>query len=374
MSGARPRTAVADGQARVESEIELVQPTGSRSYATFRLAGQPAIAELQTQDVSRAGERIRVRHQFASRGPVRCRYGKGFARMSAMTDANESVEPSRAVKLCGTEEIDPPSRKLAAGPLTVELENGQLRYVALRRRRGASRHSLSGSRRELGNIHAADQRSVGQGRSRTASPSSTERSAPTPSSGLSTRRASPGRATARSPSTPLRRRETDFVTNRTGFVVLHPPGSPGRGSRSRMSTVARRRPAFPSGSVRSQPVFDIRALSHEVGAWTVGDLPHGRRRVRDGGPAQLDRRLIQDLRAASRVALGIHARQREPARAVRALVVHGTRRRRRRADTRRSRSRSNWVETFRFGCPNSASRCRTMRSKRRPPPLTPCVR
>jgi multiple sugar transport system ATP-binding protein len=51
---------VADGQARVESEIELVQPTGSRCYATFRLAGQPAIAELQTQDVTRAGERIQV--------------------------------------------------------------------------------------------------------------------------------------------------------------------------------------------------------------------------------------------------------------------------------------------------------------------------
>jgi multiple sugar transport system ATP-binding protein len=49
---------VADGQARVESQIELVQPTGSRSYATFRLAGQPAIAELQPQDVGRAGERI----------------------------------------------------------------------------------------------------------------------------------------------------------------------------------------------------------------------------------------------------------------------------------------------------------------------------
>ena len=51
---------VVDGQARVETEIELIQPTGSRSYATFRLAGQPAIAELQTQDVARAGERIQV--------------------------------------------------------------------------------------------------------------------------------------------------------------------------------------------------------------------------------------------------------------------------------------------------------------------------
>jgi len=51
---------VPDGEARVESVIELLQPTGSRTYATFRLAGQPAIAELQTQDVSRAGERIQV--------------------------------------------------------------------------------------------------------------------------------------------------------------------------------------------------------------------------------------------------------------------------------------------------------------------------
>ena len=49
-----------DGHARVESKIELVQPTGSRSYATFRLAGQPAIAELQAHDVSRAGERVQV--------------------------------------------------------------------------------------------------------------------------------------------------------------------------------------------------------------------------------------------------------------------------------------------------------------------------
>jgi multiple sugar transport system ATP-binding protein len=50
----------ADGHARVESVIELVQPTGSRSYATFRLAGQLAMAELQAHDVGQAGERIHV--------------------------------------------------------------------------------------------------------------------------------------------------------------------------------------------------------------------------------------------------------------------------------------------------------------------------
>jgi multiple sugar transport system ATP-binding protein len=47
-----------DGYARIEAAIELVQPTGSRSYATFRLTGQPVMGELQAHDVSRPGERI----------------------------------------------------------------------------------------------------------------------------------------------------------------------------------------------------------------------------------------------------------------------------------------------------------------------------
>jgi multiple sugar transport system ATP-binding protein len=48
------------GAVRIEATIELVQPTGSRSYATFRLAGQPLLAELQAHDVSRPGERIPI--------------------------------------------------------------------------------------------------------------------------------------------------------------------------------------------------------------------------------------------------------------------------------------------------------------------------
>ena len=40
-------------------------------------------------------------------------------------------EASRAVKLCGTELGDPPTRLLKAGALSVELENGALRYVRL---------------------------------------------------------------------------------------------------------------------------------------------------------------------------------------------------------------------------------------------------
>jgi multiple sugar transport system ATP-binding protein len=38
--------------------IELVQPTGSRTYATFRLGNAAAVAELQAHDVSQPGESI----------------------------------------------------------------------------------------------------------------------------------------------------------------------------------------------------------------------------------------------------------------------------------------------------------------------------
>ncbi len=52
--------APAEGSCRVEAVIELIQPTGSRSYATFRLAGEPVMAELQAHDVSRPGERMEI--------------------------------------------------------------------------------------------------------------------------------------------------------------------------------------------------------------------------------------------------------------------------------------------------------------------------
>jgi multiple sugar transport system ATP-binding protein len=46
------------GQARIDATIELLQPTGSRTYATFRLGGVAALAELQAHDVSMPGETI----------------------------------------------------------------------------------------------------------------------------------------------------------------------------------------------------------------------------------------------------------------------------------------------------------------------------
>jgi multiple sugar transport system ATP-binding protein len=50
--------APAPGFARLDATIELLQPTGSRTYATFRLAGTPVMAELEAHDVSHPGESI----------------------------------------------------------------------------------------------------------------------------------------------------------------------------------------------------------------------------------------------------------------------------------------------------------------------------
>ncbi len=54
--GAAPQA----GHLRYDATIELIQPTGSRSYATFRLAGTPVVAELQAHDVSKPGEQIQI--------------------------------------------------------------------------------------------------------------------------------------------------------------------------------------------------------------------------------------------------------------------------------------------------------------------------
>jgi multiple sugar transport system ATP-binding protein len=48
------------GLTRHAAVIDLLQPTGSRTYATFQLGGTPAIAELQSHDVSAVGERIEI--------------------------------------------------------------------------------------------------------------------------------------------------------------------------------------------------------------------------------------------------------------------------------------------------------------------------
>jgi multiple sugar transport system ATP-binding protein len=48
------------GLARYSANIELLQPTGSRTYATFKLSGTEVIAELQAHDVTEINQRVEL--------------------------------------------------------------------------------------------------------------------------------------------------------------------------------------------------------------------------------------------------------------------------------------------------------------------------
>jgi multiple sugar transport system ATP-binding protein len=52
--------AVRAGLAPLDVTIDLIQPTGSRTYATFLLADTEVMAELQAHDVERTGERLQL--------------------------------------------------------------------------------------------------------------------------------------------------------------------------------------------------------------------------------------------------------------------------------------------------------------------------
>jgi multiple sugar transport system ATP-binding protein len=63
--GVRPehlhRASTADrraGLARISVVFDLIQPTGSRTYATFQLGGTPVIAELQAHDAEHPGQQL----------------------------------------------------------------------------------------------------------------------------------------------------------------------------------------------------------------------------------------------------------------------------------------------------------------------------
>lgn len=54
------RVSPPDGTLRHDAEIELLQPVGSRIYATFKLGTTPVVAELQAHDATRPGDRVPI--------------------------------------------------------------------------------------------------------------------------------------------------------------------------------------------------------------------------------------------------------------------------------------------------------------------------
>jgi hypothetical protein len=190
--------------------------------------------------------------------------------VSATTDASNRLEPSRAVKLCGTEEIDPRSRKLTAGPLTAELENGQLRYIAFNgvealrgiaflirdQNRGTYTPRIDSlSVKEGGGSFTVEYKALCADANHRLKYEARIAGS------------SDGALAFEAVVTP----ETDFVTNRSGFVVLHPAGLAGERLRVMHVDGREEETRFPERISPSQPVFDIRALSHEVvpGLWAT---------------------------------------------------------------------------------------------------------
>jgi multiple sugar transport system ATP-binding protein len=55
-SAAAPRA----GHVRIPAAIDLVQPTGSRTYITILLGGVPVTAEVEPHEVGQAGEAIEI--------------------------------------------------------------------------------------------------------------------------------------------------------------------------------------------------------------------------------------------------------------------------------------------------------------------------
>jgi len=50
----------ASGHARLATAVELIQPTGSRTYITFPLGGAAVMAEVQPHDVQKPGDPIEI--------------------------------------------------------------------------------------------------------------------------------------------------------------------------------------------------------------------------------------------------------------------------------------------------------------------------
>ncbi len=175
-----------------------------------------------------------------------------------------SSAPSRAIKLFGTEETPAETVVLWAGPMTAELENGSLRYIryggqeALRAISYVVRDKLWGTYNpELRDL-ALDQQSDSftvtyEAVCKDEDQEFRYRARITGSADGTLRFEGLG--------TPV----TDFLTNRTGFVVLHGvegiSGAPVEVLHVDGTAIGTR---FPDLIDPKQPIMDIRALTHRV--------------------------------------------------------------------------------------------------------------
>lgn len=171
---------------------------------------------------------------------------------------------SRAVRLCGTEQVDPPMRSLRAGPLSVEFDSGALRYVriaGIEVLRGISflvRDENWGTYTPLIEDLQIDERPDGFAVTYRGTCADTSRRI------VYDARISGNAAGSLSFVVEAEPR-TDVLTNRTGFIVLHPiKGVAGRPVKVLHEDGREELSVFPDTVDPRCPFTDIRALSHEI--------------------------------------------------------------------------------------------------------------
>ena len=182
-----------------------------------------------------------------------------------------TTAPSRAIMLFGTEQAVAPPKVLRGGPLTVELENGNLRYV---RYRGVevlrAVAFLARDRNWATYAPIIGNMKIGQGPDNFTV--SYEATCKDPSQELRYRVTISGRADGSLRFEAEGRAVTDFTANRVGFIVLHPlEGVAGASVEVTRTDGGVERARFPRLISPAQPLFDIRALAHEVvpGVWAT---------------------------------------------------------------------------------------------------------
>jgi hypothetical protein len=173
-------------------------------------------------------------------------------------------QPPRAIKLFGTAAPESKGRRLAVGPLSAMLDNGALRYIrlndveVLRAIAFLVRDENWGTfTPEIANL------TVKQGKK--GFEVSYEARCADANRALTYRAHIVGTAEGELRFDATALPHTDFLTNRTGFVVLHPlKGVAGRPVEILHVDGRKVKDKFPAIVNPLQPFYDIRALTHEV--------------------------------------------------------------------------------------------------------------
>ena len=172
--------------------------------------------------------------------------------------------PSRAVALFGTEEPVPSGKTLRAGPLTVEFDNGALRYIKVGGKEAIRNIAFVVRDKDWGTYNPVlENLKIGQG------PNGFEVSFDAICKDAGQELHYSAKIKGSSDGTlvfeGVGKAITDFLTNRTGFVVLHPldgvAGCPVEVLRVDGST---EKTSFPEFIDPMCPFQDLRALTHEV--------------------------------------------------------------------------------------------------------------